>query len=89
VARYWNSAACGSSSTSTTTSDPPKGTYTINLTGTVTGNLAVLSGTSKSGQPLTLFAWWDVNLPRSGGASLVTLEIVDNTGYQYGALARQ
>lgn len=61
----------------------------INLTGTVTGNLAVLSGTSKSGQPLTLFAWWDVNLPRSGGASLVTLEIVDNTGYQYGALARQ
>ena len=61
----------------------------INLTGTVTGNLAVLNGTSKSGQPLTLLAWWDVNLPRSGGASLVTLEIVDNTGYQYGALARQ
>jgi hypothetical protein len=61
----------------------------INLTGTVTGNLAVLNGTSKSGQPLTLFAWWDVNLPRSGGASLVTLEIVDNTGYPYGNLARQ
>lgn len=61
----------------------------INLTGSVTGNLAVLNGTSKSGQSLILFAWWDANIPRSGGASLVSLEIVDNTGYQYGALARQ
>ena len=61
----------------------------INLTGTVTGNLAVLHGTDKSGNPLTLFAWWDANYPRSGGASLVTLQIIDNTGYEYGALPRQ
>jgi hypothetical protein len=61
----------------------------INLTGTVTGNLAVLHGTDKSGNPLTLFAWWDANYARSGGASLVTLQIIDNTGYEYGALPRQ
>jgi hypothetical protein len=61
----------------------------LNFSGNVVGNLAVLHGTSKNGSPLTLFAWWNVNAPRSGGASLVTLEIVDNTGYQYGALARQ
>lgn len=61
----------------------------INMTGTVTGNLAVLNGTTKSGQPLILFAWWDANYPRSGGASPVTLEVVDNAGYPYGNLARQ
>jgi hypothetical protein len=61
----------------------------INMTGTVTGNLAVLHGTDKSGNPLTLFAWWDANYPRSGGASPVMLQIIDNTGYEYGALPRQ
>lgn len=61
----------------------------INLTGTVTGNLAVLHGTDKSGNPLTLFAWWDANYAHSGGATLATLQIIDNTGYEYGALPRQ
>ena len=61
----------------------------ISLTGTVTGNLAVLHGTDKSGNPLTLFAWWDANYPRSGGASVAGLEIIDNTGYEYGRMARQ
>lgn len=59
----------------------------LNFSGNVVGNLAVLHGTSKSGNPLTLFAWWGVPQP-SGGASFVALYILDNTGYQYGALAR-
>src|SRR5215469_7416102 len=55
----------------------------INLSGNVTGNLAVLNGTSKSGNPLTLFAWWNAGQPTSGGATFVALVIVDNTGYEY------
>ena len=44
------------------------------------------------GTPLTLFAWWDVaeaHAGSAGGAVFVGLEIVDNSGYQYGILARQ
>jgi hypothetical protein len=61
----------------------------INLTGKVTGNLAVLNGTSKSGQPLILFAWWNAaGLTGNGGTQSPNLAIVDNTGYPYGTLAR-
>ena len=38
--------ACGSSSTSPTTSDPPKGTYTINLTGTDSTTSSITTNTS-------------------------------------------
>jgi hypothetical protein len=60
----------------------------LNFSGNVVGNLAVLHGTSKNGNPLTLFAWWNTGQP-SGGATFAALEIVDTTGYTYGALARQ
>jgi hypothetical protein len=61
----------------------------INLTGKVTGNLAVLNGADKNGQPVILFAWWNgAGLTGNGGTQAPNLAIVDNTGYPYGTLAR-
>ena len=53
----------------------------ISLNGTVTGNLAVLTGTQNNGQQLSLFAWWHADKSK--------LEVVDQNGYPYGALARK
>lgn len=54
----------------------------ISLSGTVTGNLAQLSGTtSASSRPVTVFAWWNAVKQR--------LYVMDNNNYSYGSLARQ
>lgn len=53
----------------------------ISLNGTVSGNLAVLTGTQNNGQQLSLFAWWHADKSK--------LEVVDQNGYPYGELARK
>jgi hypothetical protein len=53
----------------------------ISLTGTVTGNLARLHGTSSNGHQFSGWAWWH--------DATQNLDIVDDNGYSYGSLKRQ